>query len=110
LTLLNDATFVEAARVFATHLLGSGRASDNRRIEAVYQKALGRAPRSKEAASLRKFLSEQRDYYKINPEDAKKVLDVGFSPAPSDADETELAAWTQVCRVVLNLHESITRY
>ena len=29
---------------------------------------------------------------------------------PNNAAETELAAWTQVCRVILNLHETITRY
>jgi hypothetical protein len=110
LTLLNDPTFVEASRVFAANLLSSTRASDKALIEAAYQKALGRAPKSKEAASLTKFLSGQRAYYKENPEDAKKLLTVGVSQTARATDETELAAWTQVCRVVLNLHESVTRY
>ncbi len=110
LTLLNDPTFVEASRIFAANLLSSRRTSDKARIEAAYQKALGRAPRSKESASLAKFLGDQRAYYRQNPEDSKKLLNVGGSPAPAAGDETELAAWTQVCRVVLNLHESVTRY
>ena len=110
LTLLNDVTFVEASQVFAASLLASPRATDKSRIEAAYQKALGRAPKSKETASLKKFLGEQRAYYKENPEDSKKLLNVGSSPPPAAIDETELAAWTQVCRVVLNLHESVTRY
>ena len=74
LTLLNDPTFVEASRVFAANLLASTRASEKARIEAAYQKALGRSPKSKEAASLAKFLGGQRAYYKENPEDAKKLL------------------------------------
>jgi len=110
LTLLNDPTFVEASRVFAVNLLSSTRTSDKARIEAAYQKALGRAPRSKEAASLAKFLGVQRAYCKQNSEDSKKLLNVGGSPAPTTIDKAELAAWTQVCRVMLNLHESVTRY
>jgi hypothetical protein len=110
LTLLNDPTFVETARVFAANLLSTTRASDNGRIEAAYQKALGRAPKAKEASSLARFLGEQRAYYKATPDDAKKLLEVGRSPAPATIEQAELAAWTQVCRVVLNLHESVTRY
>jgi hypothetical protein len=110
LTLLNDPTFVEAARVFAAGLLSSARASDRARIEAAYQKALGRAPKSKEIASLDHFLHEQRAYYKEKPEDAKRLLRVGARSASAAVDEAEVAAWTQVCRVVLNLHESVTRY
>lgn len=110
LTLLNDPTFVEASRVFATELLVPTRASDKARIEAAYQKTLGRPPLSKEVSSLRKLLDEQRAYYKENPEDSKKLLDVGSSPPAVAIDQTELSAWTQVCRVVLNLHESVTKY
>jgi len=82
----------------------------DKRLNAAYQKALGRPPKSKEAASLAKFLGGQRAYYKENPDDAKKLVNAGVSPAAQATDETELAAWTQVCRVVLNLHESVTRY
>jgi hypothetical protein len=110
LTLLNDPTFVEAARVFAADLLSAARASDRARIEAAYQRALGRVPKSKEIGSLNRFLAEQRAYYKENPGDSTKLLGVGARPAASAIDEAELAAWTQVCRVVLNLHESMTRY
>ena len=56
--------------------------------------------------SALEFIQKQRD----NPEDARKLLRVGNAPVPSDAPEPELAAWANVCRVVLNLHETITRY
>ena len=43
-------------------------------------------------------------------DDANKLLSVGIAPAPKDISPNELAAWTQVCRVILNLHETITLY
>jgi hypothetical protein len=52
-----------------------------------------------------------RREYAARPEDAKKLVRVGAAPAPdTGTDPVELAAWTTVCRVVLNLHETITRY
>ncbi len=110
LTLLNDLTFVEAARGFAERLLAAKSSSDKSRIALSFQQMLGRAPRSKEASSLVKFLGEQRDYYKANPDEVAKLLKVGLRPAADRVDPVELAAWTQLCRVMLNLHESVTRY
>ena len=110
LTLLNDPTFVECSRGFAEKILAAGARSDQERIDLTFQRALSRSAKPAERTSLTKFLSEQRGYYGANPEDAKKFLRVGFAPVPAGANEPELAAWTQVCRVVLNLHETITRY
>ena len=62
-----------------------------------------------EKQSLLKFLSTQRAVFKATPEDAQKAITAGLRPI-SKADPVELAAWTSVCRVALNLHESITRY
>jgi hypothetical protein len=56
------------------------------------------------------FLEEQRAHYREQPEESVKLAKIGLAePAPS-IDRAELAAWTQVCRVILNLHETITRY
>ena len=110
LTLLNDPTFVEASRVFAEKILSAKVNSDGRRFDLAFQKAIARAAKPAERESLQKFLAEQRDYYSSHPDDAEKLLRVGFAPAPRGATAVELAAWTQVCRVVLNLHETITRY
>lgn len=118
LTLLNDPTFVEAARLFAARLLGDVRATkDDQRIRRAYQLALARDPKPAEAASLGKFLATQRDYYRANPADAEKLGKIGFATMPvaqakekSPPDVAELAAWTNLCRVVLNTHETITRY
>jgi hypothetical protein len=110
LTELNDPTFVEASRVFAGHLLATKTASDEERFNLAFQRALARMPKSSEINSLKTFLAEQREYYGAHIEDAKNLLHVGIAPEPSLASESELAAWTQVCRVVLNLHETITKY
>ena len=71
---------------------------------------LSRTPKPKERASLMAFLAKARAAYRANPDDAKKLLTVGLTPAPKNDEPVELAAWTSVCRVLLNLHETITRY
>jgi hypothetical protein len=109
LTLLNDPTFVEAARVLAQKLV-CGCATDEEILSALYQRALAREPRESEAASLSAFLAGQRKYYKDNPAEAQKLLAIGDTPVTGDGGPIEIAAWTSVCRVVLNLHETITRY
>jgi hypothetical protein len=91
LTLLNDPTFVEAAQALARNLLAH-HGSDDERLESVSERALARPLKPQELNSLRQFLAEQR---------------ATTQPA---ATNTELAAWTSVCRVILNLHETITVY
>jgi len=109
LTLLNDPEFVEAARVLAEHAM-SASTDDASRLGFIYEHVLDRLPKANERESLTGFLAQQREYYKANAADAGKLAHVGLSPVPAGIDESELAAWTTVCRVVLNLHESITRY
>jgi hypothetical protein len=110
LTLLNDPTFVEASRVFAAHLLAPAGASDEGRLDRAFEIALARPVKEKEKQSLLKFLALQRDYYGKNEAEASKLLRTGIAPEPEKTAAPELAAWTQVCRVVLNLQETITRY
>ena len=110
LTLLNDPTFLEASRVLATKLLSLQRASDDARLDRAYETALARPIKPPEQRSLEQFLALQREHYKSSPEAAKKLAQIGLAPEPKGVDETELAAWTQVCRVILNLHETITKY
>ena len=75
----------------------------------IYQRALARGPKPQEKASLLAFLAKVRTEYAARPDDAKKLLAIGLAPTPT-GNAPELAAWTSVCRVVLNLHETITRY
>lgn len=110
LTLLNDPTFVECSRVFAEHALALPARSDDDRINLAFQRALARPAKPAEEKSLEKFLAQQREYYGANSKDAKELVRIGNASEPANANESELAAWTQVCRVILNLHETITRY
>jgi hypothetical protein len=109
LTLLNDPEFVEAARVLAQHGISAGSA-DSLRLSFIYQRVVCRDPSDQERESLAGFLADQRTYYQANTNDAAALVAVGIAPVTTPGDKAELAAWTAVCRVVLNLHESITRY
>src|SRR5205814_6067605 len=73
LTLLNDPTFTEAARVFAQRLLSSTCGSDDARLDLAYQEALARPIQPKEERSLEQFLALQREHYRENPNEAKKL-------------------------------------
>jgi len=106
LTLLNDPTFVEAARVMAARLLAL---PSGDRLSHGFRLAMGRDIKKTERPSLEKLVAEQTAYYKSNPSEAAKLIKVGFSQSVAD-DPAELAAWTQACRVLLNSHEAITRY
>jgi hypothetical protein len=108
LTLLNDPTFVEAARVLANRLLGSP-GTDAERIATAFQLALNRPPGTEESAGLLSFLTRARKAYTDLPDDAPKLLATGQAPPPQGS-ASEAAAWTSLCRVLLNLHETITRY
>ena len=109
LTLLNDPTFVEAARLFAGRLMSTDAADDAARIDHAFQIAVARPPKDKEMESLEKFLATQRDYYREHADDAAKLLKIGSAP-PTKGDPAELAAWASLCRVLLNSQEAITRY
>jgi hypothetical protein len=110
LTLLNDPTFVEAARVFAARVLEARCGGDEPRLDLAFERALARPPSDKENASLLKFLTMQREHYTPETEAAGKLAHVGNASSPKNLSKAELAAWTQVCRVLLNLQETITRY
>jgi hypothetical protein len=110
LTLLNDPTFVEASRVFAERVLASDCKSDEQRLDWAFERALARDAKQKEEQSLLKFLAAQREHYQMDNQEAAKLIKIGNTPTPKSNNENELAAWTQVCRVILNLNETITCY
>ena len=108
LVMLNDPTYVEASRAFAVRALAE-KGDDDQRITWAWRRALQRNPDAKELGTLRKVLTERRAAYKADPAAAKELLKVGLTPPPAQVDPSELAAWTHVTRVVLNLHETLTR-
>lgn len=109
LALLNDPTYIEAAREFATRILSSESADDEARLNQAYLLALSRSPDSDEKQVLSQILNENREIYRNDTKAAAKLLNVGLKPSDDAIEVAELAAWTQVARVIFNLDEFITR-
>jgi hypothetical protein len=109
LTLLNDPTFVEAARVFAARIVEDGGETDSQRLEFAFLQAVSRKPDRIEHQVLKRLLHDSREQYRENPEEAKKLIRTGLTPAVEQIEAVELASWTAVARAVLNMNETITR-
>jgi hypothetical protein len=110
LALLNDPTYVEAARVFAERIVREGGLAPRDRLNYAFARAVNRAPTDEEAAVLAGLLEKHAKKYASDADAAKKLTATGARPVPTDLNASELAAWTSVARVILNLHETITRY
>ena len=108
LTLLNDPTFVEAARAFAARILNEGGDSNYSRIDFAFRMALSRSPDAWERTQITNLLIDSRQDYRQSAERAKEVIGIGLAKK-ADVDPVEQAAWTTVARTILNLHETITR-
>ncbi|MBL8848762.1 MAG: DUF1553 domain-containing protein [Planctomycetaceae bacterium] len=109
LTLLNDVTFVEAARVAATRVLEGTATTDDDRLSRLMALATSRTPAATELDVLRRTLAGHREHFRNDPAAAAELIDIGDSAAPADVDPVELAAFTLVASLVLNLDEVITK-
>jgi hypothetical protein len=109
LVLLNDPTYVEASRALAVRILREGGASDKGRINFAYELALSRKPRQDEIELLTALHEKHLKEFSADAAGASKLLSVGDAAVPKDLSPADLAAWTSVARVILNLHETITR-
>jgi hypothetical protein len=109
LVLLNDPTYVESARAFAARILKDGGPDATARLTWAWQQALQRGPRDAERQTVLALVDKHRALYAQNPQAAEAILKVGFAPIPENIDRAELAAWTNAARVILNLHETVTR-
>jgi len=108
LALLNDVTYVEAARALATQAMLNSDETESR-IRLVYLRALSRAPTDKEVEILSNAFKRYQLRFANSAMDAEQLNDFGESPRPESIDSVELAALTLVCSTILNLDEAITR-
>ena len=106
LNLMNDVTFVEAARVLAQRTF-SLPATD--RTRQIFRLVLSRAPEDRELTKLNEALAYYKDYYASRPKDAEAYLSQGDAPADKRVPPVELAAYTAVASLVLNLDEAVTK-
>lgn len=109
LVLLNDPSYVEAARAFAERALQNGGDTDEERLDWITQRALSRGPRTEELDVLLPLLDAQRGFYAAHSDEAKALVATGLSPVADDLPVVETAAWTGVTRTIFNTHEFITR-
>jgi mono/diheme cytochrome c family protein len=109
LVLLNDPTFVEAARALAQGALREGGATAGERAGWLYRTVLSTPPRDSEREILVALAERQQQAYARNPDAARALLSVGRLGGAEDCDEIEVATWTNVARVVLNLHDTVMR-
>lgn len=109
LVLLNDPTYVEASRAFATRILKEGGNETEARIKWAWREALCRFPSPDELSAITSLLTKNLEEFKSNPKSAQELISVGFSPKPEGLDDAELAAWTNIARAIFNLYESVTR-
>ena len=111
LSLLNEVTFVEAARGLAKRMMHEGGNDAKSRIEFAFKTLLSRAPNPDELLVISGGLDSDREYFQGNPEHAKQLLSVGdWQPSDSDKiDPVEWATYTMTANVLLNLDEFVTR-
>ena len=109
LTLMNDPTFVEAAKGFAIRILTEGGTTRDERLTWAWQAALGRAPMPDELKVANEYVQQALDRYASDAKAAGELLDVGLTGIPSNLSPTETAGWATVALAFLNLSEAITR-
>jgi hypothetical protein len=109
LVLLNDTTYVEAARAFAQRILREGGAGDDTRLDLAFRLAAARPPSASERGILKQRLNTLRGQYSGDPASARKLLSVGEAPRDPGLDPVEHAAYTGICALILNLDEVITK-
>ncbi len=109
LDLMNDVGFVEAARVLAQRMMTEGGATREERIAFAFRRATGRRPNEKETGILLNDFRYDRDHFQTNPAAALKLVSEGESPRNEALDPAELAGYTTVASLILNLDETVTK-
>ncbi|MCI0681910.1 MAG: DUF1553 domain-containing protein [Gemmataceae bacterium] len=109
LNLLNDVTYVEAARVMAQRVMKQSGPSAADRVTLAFRLATSRTPQPGELAILLAGLEQHLAHYREDKTAAMKLVSRGEYPRNPNLDVTELAAYTALCNTVLNLDEVITK-
>ena len=107
--LMNDPQFFEAARVFAERTLKEGGETSEARIAYIFEAATARLPKPNEEALLLETLHTHYQELEANPEAAKELIAVGESPPDETLDAVEVAAWTMIANLILNLDEVLNK-
>ncbi len=112
LTTLNQITFVEAARALAERTMRQAGLNEGQRMEYAFRRCLTRRPSAAELDEMRRFWTEQREYFADQEEPALQLAageHADAYQAPTGMTAADAAAWTALCRVLLNLDETIAK-
>lgn len=108
LVLMNDPTYVEASRKFAERILKHDKSTESR-LAFAWRLATARSPNDREIAILKRTLNQQLQHYQQDSKAADALLRVGESPRDESLSAPELAAYTVVASVILNLDEVVNK-
>jgi hypothetical protein len=103
---MNSEASLEFARAMAARVMRECKGSDAERIDYAFRLATSRHPAADESDVLLRVLKKQLATY---ARDAKNADLLAWKDRPQGVDAPTMAAWSIVCRVILNLDETITR-
>jgi hypothetical protein len=106
---MNDVQHFEAAARLAERVMAEGGVAVRDRVRFLYRTVLSRLPQEQELRIVERAFEQQLAYYAAAPDLAKKVVLNGESAPNPSLPTTELAAWTMICNLVLNLDETVCR-
>ncbi|MBM4074932.1 MAG: DUF1553 domain-containing protein, partial [Planctomycetes bacterium] len=109
LNLMNDVTYLEAARVLASSAMSEGGSTPQSRIAWVFRKALSRGPSQDELSILVRGFERRRSQFQANEESAKAVIQSGESPADTNHNSVDMAAYAATVSLIFNLDEFANR-
>ena len=108
LTLMNDVTFVECARVLAERCFSESDASDEQ-IRFAFRSVLSREPSDHEIEILLNALNHHLAYYRQHPTESTQIISAGEFAVSNDWPADRWAALTVICSLILNLDEAVTK-
>jgi hypothetical protein len=109
LNLMNDVTFVESSRLLAERMMKEGGSTPQQRVGYAFRLATSCTPRPREQQVLADSFHYHLDRYQTDREEALKLLSEGEHPRDETLDVRELAAYTAVASLILNLDETVTK-
>jgi len=109
LVLLNDVTFLEAARNLAERMMKEGGSSETDQVTYGFRLTTSRRPSKDEIQALTKGLQRRRQYYAYHLAEAHQLVDVGESDFDKNLNVGNFAAMTTTASILLNLDEAISR-
>lgn len=109
LVLMNDPVYIEAARAFGLRIMKQGGERLDERIRFAFRVALGRHPDASELSEMSQAFLVELSHFESDRPAANQLVHVGASTPPVETDICELAAWTIIGNILLNLDETITK-